>query len=463
MEWLQILVISLFSFPIAVTVIIEGPKSAVYPEGTNITLQCIVSDVRNIIVWEDIQENIVIFIDKGRNTQRTKYENFFISDADENFSLTIVNAQLSDDGLYSCQEGDESKNANVTIEAWPELSVFVNDTLLVPENGITLTEDEEVVVMCKADRAKPAVHLTLKFGENEWIEAENIANSKDGLRFTTEATVTHYVSRDDTTVTCKATGLISIPPSSVKISINILHKPVCHVEVKQNIAECQCVSNPPVSTYKWYVDGKLQETELVLPFHDYIPANLMCLATNAVGTGASASRYVSLTNADGASSTFFVIIVIAAVIACGIIVCSVIFFCLYKRWKEKPKFYDAECDKLELGGGQCSVKPDDDGKDKDFQGDNSKPGEKEPSEYSEDGQPYFEASSELNIQDEKKKNTLEHHRENVNDVKKSNSVDRNGEKEPLLSKDKESNDGEYFYLNQMFEKGWGTFFNEGQI
>lgn len=413
MEWLQILVISFFSFPIAVTVIIQGPKSAVYPEGTNITLQCIVSDVRNRIVWEDIQENTVIFIDKGRNTQRTKYENFFISDGDENFGLTIVNAQLSDDGLYSCQEGDESKNANVTIEAWPELSVFVNDTLLVPENDITLTEGEEVVVMCKADEAKPAVHVTLKFGENEWVGTETIARSNDGLRFTTEASVTHVVSRDDTTVTCKATGLVSIPPSYAEISINVLHKPVCHAEITRNTAECQCISNPPVSAYEWYVNGSSQGTERLLPIHDHIPANLTCLATNEVGTGASASRYLSPTNLDGVTSTNAVIIAVAAVIASGTIVCSVI-VCLYKRCKKKTKYFDAR-----------NV--------------NSETGERQPSDDSEDNDDEFE-DARSGIEDEEEENTLVHQYENINDDEKRISADTNGENDLLLSKNQESND-----------------------
>lgn len=412
MEWYQILVTGFFCFPIAFTVIVEGPKSAVHPEGTNVTLQCITSDVRNSIVWEDITENTVIFIDKTKNTQRAKFDNFFISDAEENFSLTIVNAQLSDEGFYSCVEGDESRTANVTIEAWPKLSVFVNNTLLVPENGITLTEDDQVIVLCIAEGAKPAVYLTLKFGQNEWIEADNIATSKDGLRFITEASVTHSVSRDDTTFTCKATGQISIPPSSAKISIDVLHKPVCHVELRRNTAECQCVSNPQVSGYRWYVNGTSKGTELLLPINDHMPANLTCLATNAVGTGASAPRYVSPANVDpGAISASYVIIVVAAVIAfaCCIIACCVIFYCLYRRCKEEQTFYDARDDNWE------------------------------PEERDLEDDQQFVGPSSGNIEDETKKSSLVHQSEKVDDDNNGNSADKNGEKDLLLSQNKEYN------------------------
>ncbi|KAJ8035110.1 Cell adhesion molecule 3 [Holothuria leucospilota] len=335
MGWYLIFVTCFFSFPIARTTILVGPKSAVYPEGSNVTLQCL-AERTNRIVWEDVNDNTVIFIDKEKNTEKVKFDNFVISNGEDNFSLTIVNAELSDEGFYACEEGDESRSANVTIEAGPDLSIHV----LVPENR-TITEDERVFVLCKAEGAKPAVRLKLKFGDNEWIESNNTITN-EGLHFTTETRVAHRVTRADTTVTCQATGQVSIPPSTTMSSMNVLHKPACVIELGTDLAECQCVSNPAVSTYSWYVNGELQSTDPSLRIHEYIPANITCLASNEVGISPLTSRYVSLTDLQSDASTKDVVIiisVIAAVIVCAIVI-GVILIIVYKQSKRESTFLE---------------------------------------------------------------------------------------------------------------------------
>ncbi|KAJ8041240.1 hypothetical protein HOLleu_11993 [Holothuria leucospilota] len=117
--------------PVAFSRIIEIPDNGTYLEGTDILLTCLVEGANENIIWKDVEEDIKIFIGRSKYTMKDKYQNFFISQIQGNYSLIISGATKSDEGFYSCNEMDTSYLAKVTIEVLPSLNLYVSGTSII--------------------------------------------------------------------------------------------------------------------------------------------------------------------------------------------------------------------------------------------------------------------------------------------------------------------------------------------
>ncbi|KAJ8035495.1 hypothetical protein HOLleu_22744 [Holothuria leucospilota] len=102
---------------IAFSKVIGIPENGTYLEGTDILLTCLVEGASENIIWKDVEEDIKIFVGRSKFTMKDKYQNFYISKIQGNYSLIIRDTTKSDEGLYSCNEMDTSYLAKVTIES----------------------------------------------------------------------------------------------------------------------------------------------------------------------------------------------------------------------------------------------------------------------------------------------------------------------------------------------------------
>lgn len=199
---------SLFDFGhVASAIITEGPEGGSFPRGTNIVLKCKAQEQKIEILWLDKFEDTVIFINKQKNTEREKFENFLISEVDGDFTMTIMDAQVSDDGYYSCKEGDDSRDADIIIEEAPVLLIKITTTSEVQMGRSTkafvpVLVGELIIIQCKAEKAKPAVHLQLKVDDSMWIEPINHTQRRDSVFFVTEAFYSYVVEENDLQITC---------------------------------------------------------------------------------------------------------------------------------------------------------------------------------------------------------------------------------------------------------------------
>ncbi|KAJ8017383.1 IgLON family member 5 [Holothuria leucospilota] len=245
-----IVIAFLLVLPQAWSTIIQVPESGTYSVGSNILLKCITREENINIIWKDLEKDTIIFIGKGKYTKKEKYRNFEISSSPRNYSLIINDASPTDEGFYSCQDGDIHRNAWLTIEVLPTLTLCVNKSTVNASKPITLTTGNTVVVICKAQNIGPNVFLELKYGSGGWMKPKH--------------------SQQDSN-----------------------DKPTCKVEVIHNQIQCICDANPPVKQYKIFVDGEDKGNSKSVQARHYVPANFSCLAVNDIGVGQSEVRYVS--------------------------------------------------------------------------------------------------------------------------------------------------------------------------
>ncbi|KAJ8035123.1 hypothetical protein HOLleu_22248 [Holothuria leucospilota] len=274
-----------------------GWRNKIYPEGTNITLQCAISDRNNsTTLWLDEQQNIIIFTGEFRNTTESKFKNFEVSKIWGDKSLHIHNANVSDEGNYTCREDDKSESFGVQIEAVPILDMYVNNVQVtdIKYERISVPFADLIFIRCMALRAKPAVGLELKLGEREWIQPANVTYLQDGFYTNTEANFSFNVtSRNETEVMCKTSGGISITPVITRVTIDVVYLPICTLQRMEDEVICQCDANPPVNQYKIIVNEKLEASGRRLEIDPNASANVTCFASNNIGTGKSTFFFVS--------------------------------------------------------------------------------------------------------------------------------------------------------------------------
>lgn len=95
-------------------VLIQGPKSATYPAGTDVTLTCY-ADVKATFQWMDDGRKL-IFYGNRKETKLKKYHNFYVEVASGNSNMTIIDTRIEDEGIYSCTILDKIVSAYLSIE-----------------------------------------------------------------------------------------------------------------------------------------------------------------------------------------------------------------------------------------------------------------------------------------------------------------------------------------------------------
>ncbi|XP_071843767.1 uncharacterized protein [Apostichopus japonicus] len=260
--------------------ITKAPSSGVFLEGSDVTLTCVVEGNDNV-VWEDFSDATEIFIGKDKNTGRKKYDNFEISSVDGDFSLTVKDVQISDEGNYVCKDRDRLAKATVTIEVLPYvyLSVKQSEATQAPHTST------EVNITCSAYNARPAVSVfELNVVGSE--KTVNITNDKsnqneDGNTYNSSVTVPYIMSSEEMSVSCR----VFTAGRSLNLTENF-NIPRCNITISGNEVRCSCQANPPVTTYYMDVNGYKHDGD-VLSLEEVEPMNIRCFATNELGTGQS--------------------------------------------------------------------------------------------------------------------------------------------------------------------------------
>ncbi|PIK60889.1 hypothetical protein BSL78_02205 [Apostichopus japonicus] len=143
--------------------ITKTPSSGLFLEGNDVTLSCVVQD-NDHVIWEE--DATSIFVGKEKYTEKKKYDNFEISSGDEDFSLTIKDVHLSDEGTYVCKDKDRLANATVTVGDLPICNIII--------------AGNEVRCTCQAnppvDKYRMELNGNLQDGDILYLEDSSSAN-----------------------------------------------------------------------------------------------------------------------------------------------------------------------------------------------------------------------------------------------------------------------------------------------
>ncbi|XP_071843776.1 uncharacterized protein [Apostichopus japonicus] len=260
--------------------ITKAPSSGIFLEGSDVTLTCVVEGNDNV-VWEDFRDATLIFVGKEKNTEKKKYDNFEISSVDEDFSLSIKDVQLSDEGTYICKDKDRLANATVSIGVLPYvyLSVKQSEATQAPQTST------EVNITCSAYNARPVVSVfelsVIGSGKAVNITNDKSEQNEDGNTYNSSASVPYIMSSEGMSVYCR----VFTAGRSIKHTENF-YKPRCNITISGNEIRCLCQASPQVNTYYIDVNGNHHDGD-VLFIEDDNTMNMRCYATNELGTGQS--------------------------------------------------------------------------------------------------------------------------------------------------------------------------------
>ncbi|PIK58615.1 hypothetical protein BSL78_04458, partial [Apostichopus japonicus] len=264
--------------------ITKTPSSGLFLEGSDVTLSCVVQDNDNVI-WEE--DATSIFVGKEKYTEKKKYDNFEISSGDEDFSLTIKDVHLSDEGTYVCKDKDRLANATVTV------------------GGVI---DSEKTVNVKND-------------------APN--QNGDGETYNSSATVPFIMSSNDISVYCRVYTAGQSLNHTEKFNL-----PRCNITISGNEVRCRCKANPPVDKYRMELNGNLRDGD-VLYIETSNSANVTCFGTNGMGTGRSSILFPG----DKAGFGIFSVVVTISV---GVVLMVLAVICINRRMSSRRGKSDEE-------------------------------------------------------------------------------------------------------------------------
>uniref|UniRef100_A0A1A9ZLV7 Ig-like domain-containing protein n=1 Tax=Glossina pallidipes TaxID=7398 RepID=A0A1A9ZLV7_GLOPL len=289
----------------------EGQHFAMEPQdqtavvGSRVTLPCRVTDKVGALQWTKDDFGL------GQHRNLSGFERYSMVGSDEegDFSLDIFPVMLDDDARYQCQVGPgpqgeagiRSRFAKLTVLVPPEAPKILQGDHLVT------TEDREIELECVSVGGKPAAEIT-------WIDGlGNVINKgieyvkeplADARRVTAKSILklTPKKEHHNTTFTCQAQNTADRTYRSAKVELEVKYAPKVSVSVvggalaggripegAEIILSCQADANPPVQTYRWFINDELvtgdYTTKMVVhnvsrQYHDAI---VKCEVVNAVG------------------------------------------------------------------------------------------------------------------------------------------------------------------------------------
>lgn len=309
----------------------EGQHFAMEPQdqtavvGSRVTLPCRVMEKIGALQWTKDDFGL------GQHRNLSGFERYSMVGSDEegDFSLDIFPVMLDDDARYQCQVGP-GPNGEAGIR-----SRFAKLTVLVPPEApkilqgdhLVTTEDREIELECDSVGGKPAAEvsflililkgfitfffISLKI---TWIDGLGNVITKgieyvkeplaDSRRITAKSILklTPKKQHHNTTFTCQAQNTADRTYRSAKILLEVKYAPKVTVSVvggalaggripegAEVILSCQADANPPVQSYRWFINDELvtgdYTTKMVIhnvsrQYHDAI---VKCEVVNAVG------------------------------------------------------------------------------------------------------------------------------------------------------------------------------------
>ncbi|XP_058977676.1 irregular chiasm C-roughest protein isoform X2 [Musca domestica] len=289
----------------------EGQHFAMEPQdqtavvGSRVTLPCRVMDKVGALQWTKDDFGL------GQHRNLSGFERYSMVGSDEegDFSLDIFPVMLDDDARYQCQVGPgpngeagiRSRFAKITILVPPEAPKILQGDHLVT------TEDREIELECVSVGGKPAAEITWIDGLGN-VLTKGIEDVKEPLADARRVTaksilkLTPKKEHHNTTFTCQAQNTADRTYRSAKILLEVKYAPKVTVSVvggalaggripegAEVILSCQADANPPVQSYRWFINDELvtgdYTTRMVIhnvsrQYHDAI---VKCEVVNAVG------------------------------------------------------------------------------------------------------------------------------------------------------------------------------------
>uniref|UniRef100_A0A1I8PJC8 Ig-like domain-containing protein n=1 Tax=Stomoxys calcitrans TaxID=35570 RepID=A0A1I8PJC8_STOCA len=289
----------------------EGQHFAMEPQdqtavvGSRVTLPCRVMEKVGALQWTKDDFGL------GQHRNLSGFERYSMVGSDEegDFSLDIFPVMLDDDARYQCQVGPgpngeagiRSRFAKITILVPPEAPKILQGDHLVT------TEDREIELECVSVGGKPAAEITWIDGLGN-VLTKGIEDVKEPLADSRRVTaksilkLTPKKEHHNTTFTCQAQNTADRTYRSAKILLEVKYAPKVTVSVvggalaggripegAEVILSCQADANPPVQSYRWFVNDELvtgdYTTRMIIhnvsrQYHDAI---VKCEVVNAVG------------------------------------------------------------------------------------------------------------------------------------------------------------------------------------
>ncbi|XP_038062508.1 cell adhesion molecule 3-like [Patiria miniata] len=222
-----------------------------------------------------------------------KYTNFgIVSNEYPQMDLTVSNAQVEDEGTYTCTLPSDQGSATLTveIEGNEPTTTLNSDPSVTP---IRLIAGEQSVLRCTASGFRPAVNL-------EWYKddikitagvSEDPATN-NGDTFTTVGTLTFTptIPDDGDRLECRTIGQEVATAKTGGLTLNVQYAPVVKVDYSGGQITCSSDANPLATTHQIIRNG----TDVLKTFPnspgsvEFTPnycAVISCNATNTIGTG----------------------------------------------------------------------------------------------------------------------------------------------------------------------------------
>ncbi|XP_038062507.1 fibroblast growth factor receptor 1-like [Patiria miniata] len=245
--------------------------------------------------------------------------------------LTVSNAQVEDEGTYTCLLQSDQGSATLTVEIeGNEPTITLNSD--PPVTPIRLIAGEASVLRCTASGFRPAVNL-------EWYKddvkitagvSEDPATN-NGDTFTTVGTLTFTptIEDDGDRLKCRTIGQVVATAKTGGFTLSVQYVPVVTVDYSGGQITCSSDANPLATTHQIIRNGTdIWKTFTNSPgsveFTTNYCAVISCNATNTIGTGTG--RFAQQICPVG--------VIVGAVVAAfigGVLVSGIIFYIMKRR------------------------------------------------------------------------------------------------------------------------------------
>ncbi|XP_066905947.1 irregular chiasm C-roughest protein [Halyomorpha halys] len=206
------------------------------------------------------------------------------SDDEGDYSLEIFPVMLDDDGQYQCQVGPGPNGEPGVRSRFAQLTVYTppEPPRIVQGESLLTTEDREIELECISLGGKPPAEITWIDGLGNVLKdnIENIVDSMPDKRRYNSRSILKLIPKKEhhnTTFVCQAQNQAERTYRSAKLRLQVKYAPKVTVSVIDGSTrlmegmdvrlKCSADANPPDVTYRWYINERLVETDLVTELH----------------------------------------------------------------------------------------------------------------------------------------------------------------------------------------------------
>ncbi|KAJ8024406.1 hypothetical protein HOLleu_34307 [Holothuria leucospilota] len=185
----------------------------------------------------------------------------------------------------------------------PSLSLPVPPTVWLEYNNSKLGDtldvimNEEYEIRCLAEGGRPSFTLSWEV-DNQTVTGGTLQLQDGGSKIST--VINYRPKLHETKLSCKTGGQKIVPSIYSDVSLNVLYKPMCAIDVKENYQvqntyriHCVCVANPDVSGVFVSTNNSLymEKSTTILKTNNSTIIN--CKGRNVVGFSETATRTIS--------------------------------------------------------------------------------------------------------------------------------------------------------------------------